>query len=99
MYNLYMHSVMLQSDISNEEREVSQLELETWCNENGIASCIETSAKNASNVQEAFKMAVQHWLRAESRADRNDCTYSDTVDLNKKQSDNRSSCCAGATDE
>ncbi|KAF2902283.1 hypothetical protein ILUMI_03904 [Ignelater luminosus] len=87
------------SDISNEEREVSQLELETWCNENGIASCIETSAKNASNVQEAFKMAVQHWLRAESRADRNDCTYSDTVDLNKKQSDNRSSCCAGATDE
>lgn len=87
------------SDINAEEREVAQLDLENWCNENGIASCIETSAKSASNVQEAFKMAVQHWLRAESKADKNECAYSDTVDLNKKQSDYRSSCCAGATDE
>lgn len=87
------------SDVTVEEREVSQLELETWCNENSIASCIETSAKNASNVQEAFKLAVQHWLRAESRADRTDCTYSDTVDLSKKQSDGRSSCCTGANDD
>lgn len=89
----------MQSDINAEEREVAQLDLENWCNENGIASCIETSAKSASNVQEAFKMAVQHWLRAESKADKNECAYSDTVDLNKKQSDYRSSCCAGATDE
>lgn len=82
-----------------EEREVSQLELETWCNENGIASCIETSAKNANNVHEAFKIAVQHWMKAESRADKNDCVYNDTVDLTKKQHDNRSSCCSGNTDE
>lgn len=82
-----------------EDREVSHLELETWCNENGIASGIETSAKNASNVQEAFKIAVQHWIKAESRADKNDCVYNDTVDLRKRQTDNRSSCCISSSED
>ncbi|KAL1509417.1 hypothetical protein ABEB36_004160 [Hypothenemus hampei] len=85
------------SDVPREEREVSQLEMETWCNENGITSCIETSAKNASNVQEAFKMAVQHWLRLESRADKNETATNDTVDLSKKYGDNRMSCCVGGS--
>ncbi|XP_066153058.1 ras-related protein Rab-9A-like [Euwallacea fornicatus] len=87
------------SDISMEQREVSQLEMETWCNENSITSCIETSAKNASNVQEAFKMAVQHWLRLESRADNNETILNDTVDLSKKQGESRMSCCVGSGDE
>ncbi|XP_056643708.1 ras-related protein Rab-9A [Diorhabda carinulata] len=87
------------SDVSAEEREVSQLELETWCNENSITSFIETSAKTANNVQEAFKMAVQHWLKLESRADKIDAVVNDTVDLRKKQSDNRISCCIGSGDE
>ncbi|XP_050303132.1 ras-related protein Rab-9A isoform X2 [Anthonomus grandis grandis] len=53
------------SDVPVEEREVSQLEMDGNGNgnENGITSCIETSAKNASNVQEAFKLAVKHWQR------------------------------------
>lgn len=75
------------------------MELETWCNENSIASCIETSAKNASNVQEAFKLAVHHWLKAEIRADKNECIYNDTIDLARKNMDNRSSCCLGSSDE
>ncbi|CAG9835533.1 unnamed protein product [Diabrotica balteata] len=87
------------SDVPTEEREVSQLEMETWCNENSITSSIETSAKNANNVQEAFKMAVQHWLRLESRADKIDTAMNDTVDLRKKHSENRSSCCIGSGDE
>lgn len=73
--------------------------METWCNENGITSSIETSAKNASNVQEAFKLAVQYWLRLESRADKTDSIINDTVDLTKKHSDNRMSCCIGTGDE
>lgn len=73
--------------------------METWCNENGISACIETSAKNASNVQEAFSIAVLHWLRLESRADKNECLYSDTVNLTKKQAENRISCCNNASDE
>lgn len=72
--------------------------METWCNENSVSSYIETSAKNASNVQEAFKMAVQHWLKLERRADRNDIVIKDTVDLTKKQPDNRISCCTGTSD-
>lgn len=73
--------------------------METWCNENGIATCMETSAKNASNVQEAFATAVEHWLKAESRADKADTGYSDTVDLSKVHSDSRSSCCASSSSD
>lgn len=72
--------------------------METWCNENSVTSYIETSAKNANNVQEAFKMAVQHWLKLESRANKNEPVIKDTVDLTKKQPDNRISCCAGTSD-
>lgn len=72
--------------------------METWCNENAVTSYIETSAKTASNVQEAFKLAVQHWLKLESRADRNEPVTKDTIDLTKKQPDNRISCCAGTSD-
>ncbi|ENN72652.1 ras-related protein Rab-9A [Dendroctonus ponderosae] len=87
------------SDVSSEHREVSMLEMETWCNENHITSCIETSAKNASNVQEAFRMAVQHWIRLESRADKNQTIVNDTVNLSKNQSDVKTSCCGGSGDE
>ncbi|VEN56849.1 unnamed protein product [Callosobruchus maculatus] len=73
--------------------------MEMWCNENSITSCIETSAKNASNVQEAFKMAVQHWLRLETRADRNESPINDTVDLTKNSSSSRVSCCMATGDE
>jgi hypothetical protein len=89
----------LQSDVEAKEREVSQVEMETWCGENGISASIETSAKNASNVQEAFATAVQHWLRLETRADKNECLYTDTVDLTKKQPENRTSCCINTSDE
>lgn len=85
--------------MSNEEREVSQLEMETWCNENMIASCIETSAKTASNVQEAFKLAVQHWIKGEIRADKIESTYNDTIDLSRKNGENRNSCCLGSSDD
>nr|CAH7766214.1 unnamed protein product [Callosobruchus chinensis] len=87
------------SDVTSEEREVTQLEMEMWCNENSITSCIETSAKNASNVQEAFKMAVQHWLRLETRADRNESPINDTVDLTKNNTSSRVSCCMATGDE
>lgn len=43
-------------------------------------------------------MAVQHWLKLESRADKNEPIIKDTVDLTKKQPDNRISCCAGTGD-
>lgn len=96
---IFLKHLFLQSDVPTESREVSQLEMETWCNENNIASGIETSAKNASNVQDAFRIAVQHWLKSENRADRNDCNYNDTVDLSRKHNENRNSCCVGSDDQ
>lgn len=87
------------SDISTSEREVTTMEMETWCSENGIISCIETSAKEATNVQEAFKIAVKQWLRAETRADKNEIPYNDTIDLTKTQNRTRISCCIGSGDE
>ncbi|XP_022900423.1 ras-related protein Rab-9A [Onthophagus taurus] len=88
------------SDVVSEQREVALIELEAWCNENNISSFIETSAKSSNNVQEAFKMAVQFWLRAESRADRNENhSCDDTIDLRKKNGDNRTSCCSGNSEE
>lgn len=73
--------------------------METWCNENSIASCIETSAKNASNVQEAFNLAVQHWLRMEKATEREACLC-DTVDLQRTRPvENRNSCCIRTSDE
>lgn len=86
----------LQSDVEAKEREVTKMQLETWCAKNHVASCIETSAKNASNVQEAFHMAVEHWMKAERCADRQaeNAELNDTVDLRKVNLDTRSSCCA-----
>lgn len=89
---------LFQSDVPVHEREVSQLEMETWCNDNDITCCIETSAKNASNVEEAFKMVVQHWLRLEKRADSNQTIINDTVDLSKKQRDSPGLCCSNGGD-
>lgn len=81
------------------EREVTQLEMESWCNENSVVCCLETSAKNSSNVQEAFNLAVQYWLRMEKTADREACLC-DTVDLQRnKPPENRNSCCLGSGDE
>lgn len=89
-----------QSDVLKKDREVSQLEMETWCNENSIACCVETSAKNASNVQEAFHMAVQHWLRMEKTAEKESCICDDTVDLRRtKPAETRTSCCLGTSEE
>ncbi|XP_044761857.1 ras-related protein Rab-9A [Coccinella septempunctata] len=86
------------SDISGAQREVSETERETWCNENNITASIETSAKDASNVHEAFRLAVQQWIKLEMRADRSETPYNDTVDLKQRQSGSRTSCCSGGDD-
>lgn len=80
------------SDMASIDRQVSQLEMETWCNDNNIASCLEASAKNASNVQEAFQIAVKYWAKVESRHDRDRASLDDTVDLTEKYGTSKSCC-------
>lgn len=58
-YTLAIKSHFLQSDVSSKDREVSHDQLKQWCDDNKIATYIETSAKSDNNVMEAFSMAVQ----------------------------------------
>lgn len=78
-------------DVPESERQVSTDEAQAWCLENGNPPLVETSAKDATNVEEAFGAAVDAWARLEARLERP--LVEDTVDLSKQQSPHRSSCC------
>lgn len=78
-------------DVGESNKQVSREEAETWCKENGNLPLVETSAKTAINVQEAFEAAVASWVKLEAKIERPIVT--DTVDLSKQQSPQRTSCC------
>lgn len=84
------------------QKEVTLHELELWCNENGISCNIETSARTAINVQEAFQLAVRQWLKCESRIEPDNRQFGNTIELtrtgNEDRSD-RSSCCLSFDNE
>lgn len=76
-------------------KQVTREEAEIWCRENGDLPLVETSAKTAINVQEAFEAAVASWVKLEAKIERPIVT--DTVDLSKQQSPQRTSCCMPIT--
>ncbi|XP_033227348.1 ras-related protein Rab-9A-like [Belonocnema kinseyi] len=78
-------------DVAEPEKQVSTEEAESWCAENGNLPFVETSAKTAKNVEEAFGSAVAAWIKLEAKMERPLLT--DTVDLSKQQSPQRASCC------
>ncbi|XP_049781773.1 ras-related protein Rab-9B [Schistocerca cancellata] len=78
-------------DMGNEQREVTTEEARAWCLENGNLPHVETSAKDATNVQEAFSLAVESWAQLEAKLDRP--YIGETVDLRRQQPEQRSSCC------
>lgn len=82
-------------DIDESSKQVSREDAENWCLENGELPLIETSAKTAINVQEAFEAAVASWVKIEAKIERPIIT--DTVDLSKQQSPQRTSCCMPIT--
>jgi len=51
------------------KRMVSQKRALTWCNSKGNIPYFETSAKEATNVEEAFKAACKNALQQEGNAD------------------------------
>lgn len=66
-----------------------------WCEENGALPHVETSAKEAINVEEAFIMAVKAWSSLEAKQER---LYStDTVDLSRHENkgNSKANCCLG----
>ncbi|KZC07808.1 Ras-related protein Rab-9A [Dufourea novaeangliae] len=78
-------------DVPDSEKQVSTEEAKAWCTENGDPPLVETSAKDATNVEAAFGVAVAAWAQLEARLERP--LVEDTVDLSKQQSPHRSSCC------
>ncbi|XP_067620561.1 ras-related protein Rab-9A [Eurosta solidaginis] len=83
-------------DMATKYRQVNYEEVEQWCKDNGMTCLIETSSKAASNVTDAFVMAVRQWKHMERIAENELRQNSDTIDLTRsiRLAQNRF-CCTG----
>uniref|UniRef100_A0A0A9XSA8 small monomeric GTPase n=1 Tax=Lygus hesperus TaxID=30085 RepID=A0A0A9XSA8_LYGHE len=79
-------------DISEEKRQVSEVEARNWCKENGDLPYIETSAKDAINVDLAFNMAVDIWSLLEAEMDKQGMS-NDTIRIDPNRNGKREACC------
>lgn len=70
-------------DLANENREVITADVRAWCEKNGQIPMIETSAKDAINVDMAFSLAVERWNKLEEFLERSNDYCANTVDLSK----------------
>jgi len=57
-------------DIEPEKRELAYETVMDWCGANGNMPYVETSAKEATNVQHAFISALERWTKLESRQEK-----------------------------
>lgn len=86
----YFPFVLLGNKMDIGERSIPTEEILSWCENNGKIPYFETSAKDATNVEEAFTAAVKRIVDF----DNNTCRITnspDTIDLKKKTQ--RISCC------
>jgi len=77
-------------DVPESEKIISTEEAKAWCLENGNLPLVETSAKNATNVETAFGAAVAAWAKLEARME--NPLVEDIVDLSKQQTSHRHCC-------
>ncbi|XP_067119712.1 ras-related protein Rab-9B-like [Centruroides vittatus] len=54
-------------DLGSENKVVTTELLTSWITNNGCPPFVETSAKDATNVPLAFRLAVEHWLKMENK--------------------------------
>ncbi|CAA9995995.1 unnamed protein product, partial [Nesidiocoris tenuis] len=78
------YPVACQVDIPVDKRKVTEEEARNWCKECGDLPYIETSAKDAINVDLAFDMAVDVWSRLEAEMDRQNLAH-DTIKIRQGQ--------------
>jgi small GTP-binding protein len=86
-------------DTEAEKREIAYEVVMDWCSANGNIPYIETSAKESTNVQNAFNLAVERWTKIESKLDK---VYGgQTVSLAGRTEGNSApesrSCCFGSS--
>ncbi|XP_042208655.1 ras-related protein Rab-9A-like [Homarus americanus] len=74
------------------ERRVTTEEAEAWCKENGDLPYIETSARDATNVEASFMMCLRRWANIEGRQER--MPLPDTVQLGSDGSHHRLCSCS-----
>ncbi|RXG55575.1 Ras-related protein Rab-9A [Armadillidium vulgare] len=54
-------------------RKVSREDAENWCLENGDLPYVETSAKDSTNVEEAFMLCLRRWHNSDRQQERLPC--------------------------
>lgn len=100
--NKNFNLILFQSDLGKtDRRQVTAEEVAAWCKEYNIASFIETSAKQAVNITEAFSEAVRQW-KVLDRIATSELRAGDTIDLMQRPitigaSGSRSSNCCGSS--
>ncbi|XP_023160604.2 ras-related protein Rab-9B [Drosophila hydei] len=84
------------NDIRPERRQVGYEDAQQWCTEHGISSHIETSSKTATNVTDAFVLALRQWKTMERVAEAEQRQHGDTIDLTQPiRLMQRRQCCTG----
>ena len=76
-------------------RDVAEDAARAWCGRNGDTPYFETSAKDSTNVDSAFKSAVSRLKEMEEQMEaKAPCHNSNSVDLSKKRGDAKGGCCS-----
>lgn len=84
--------VILANKIDMDNRCIPENEGREWCINNGKAPYFETSAKDATNVEEAFKAAIRRIRELEDVIEMKP-SHGNSVDLRKKSKAQQSGCC------
>ena len=83
--------VVLGNKMDIENRIVSEEVVRDWCSNNGRCPYFETSAKDSTNVDIAFKAAVERLKELEDQIEEK-TQHGTTVDLKRKQKQNGGCC-------
>uniref|UniRef100_A0A1B0G782 Uncharacterized protein n=1 Tax=Glossina morsitans morsitans TaxID=37546 RepID=A0A1B0G782_GLOMM len=70
------------NDLASQCRQISSDEVKQWCEKFHIVSYIETSSKAATNISEAFTLAIRQWKHMERIAEV-ELKSQDIIDLTK----------------
>lgn len=98
---LFLPSPQSDLDGASGRRQVTAEEVAAWCREYNVTSFIETSAKQAVNITEAFTLGVRQWRALDRISHRELLDHSDTIDLMQRpisigasgNGGSQSSCC------